>query len=176
MIEGRRSIILFSLGVVMILWFLSGRTVGIIPWPDGRVNTGWFYIPTERFYLCNGKTDCDAVIDYHTKTETLPFWRVRIKNESIDKTIFVGPFLWSSATKFFKDKIEIKTTSKKFINSSTQQPIHFTIGDDSIYRLEKDIIEFKAIGSFSAKDYCKNLIDQFDQIFNDDRYSQAIII
>ncbi len=59
------------------------------------------------------------------------------------------------AFKFFKEKVIIKTTPKKFINSKTQAPIHFTIGDDSIYRLEKDIIEFKAIGSFKAKNTAK---------------------
>lgn len=96
---------LVNLGIVMLLWFLSGRTVGMIVYPDGEVVTGWFYIQTGRFYICDQKTDCETTIGYHTKTESLPFWGIRIKNRNTDKLVFTGPFLWNRTAKLFNAKL-----------------------------------------------------------------------
>lgn len=95
---------LFLLYIGMLGWFLSGRIVATIIYPDGRVSCGWFYIETERFYLCNATTDCETTISYKTKVEPLPFGRIRITNEFIDKTIFVNPFAWKATLKMFNNK------------------------------------------------------------------------
>lgn len=110
---------LLFLGVIMLLWILSGRVISIIIWPDGRITTGWFYIPTERFYLCNDKSNCETLVAYHTKIETLPFWRVRIKNENTDEIIFVGPFLWNKAKKVFTEEIGAGTYVNKKVTTPT---------------------------------------------------------
>ncbi len=103
---------LIFLGVIIVIWFLSGRMISIIFWPDGRVTTGWFGIPTDTFYLCTGKTDCETTIAYHTKTENLFFWRIRLKNENVDKVIFVGPFIWNKTLKLVHDQIGAGTYTK----------------------------------------------------------------
>jgi hypothetical protein len=99
------NIKLVLLSLIMILWFLSGRMIGIIPL-DGRLSTGWFYIETGRHTLCDYKTDCETTIYYQTQTESLFFWRIRVSNKNIDETIFVGPFLWNRAQKLFKETVE----------------------------------------------------------------------
>jgi hypothetical protein len=96
-----KRIKLAYLAVVMVLWFLSGRTIGTILYPNGQVVTGWFYIATDKFLVCNQKTDCETTIGYRTKTESLSLWRIHIKNDSTDKEIFVGPFLWHRTVHLF---------------------------------------------------------------------------
>ena len=101
------------LGITIILWLLSGRMISMIFWPDGKLTTGWFSVPTEKFSLCNGKTNCETIMAYHTKTENLFFWRIRIKNENVDKIVFVGPFLWSKTVRLLHDEIGNGTYPKK---------------------------------------------------------------
>ena len=103
---------LVFLGITVALWFLSGRMISIIFWPDGRVTTGWFSASTETFHLCDNKSDCEATIAYHTKTENLFFWRIRVRNENIDKVIFVGPFIWNKTLKLVHDQIGAGTYTK----------------------------------------------------------------
>ena len=97
---GRKLLFVF-LGVTIILWLLSGRTIGAIVDPEGKIVVGWFYIETEEFYVCDRKTDCESVFYYQTKIEKLPFWRIEIKNGNIDKRIFVGPFIWDKTLSIF---------------------------------------------------------------------------
>lgn len=103
---------LIFLGAIVVIWFLSGRMISIVFWPDGRMTTGWFGISTDTFYLCTGKTDCETTIAYHTKTENLFFWRIRLKNENVDKVIFVGPFIWNKTLKLVHDQIGAGTYTK----------------------------------------------------------------
>jgi hypothetical protein len=107
------NIKLVSLLICIFLWVSSGRMISIITWPDGRVNTGWFNIPTNQFYLCNPQADCETTVSYKTKTENLFFWRIRVKNENIDKVVFVGPFLWNKTLRLFSDKFNSGKYTKK---------------------------------------------------------------
>jgi len=91
------------LGLCILFWFASGRVVSILVWPDARINTGWFNAATEEIKLCNVKNDCETVMTQKTQTENLFFWRIRIKNENIDRIIFVGPFLWSKTVRMFTE-------------------------------------------------------------------------
>jgi hypothetical protein len=84
--------------LLFILWLMSGRTIGTKLYPDGRLSMGWFYIETERLNVCkNDTTDCERITHYQTFVKKLPFWRLRIKNEDISRTIFIGPVVWSKA-------------------------------------------------------------------------------
>ena len=96
---------LIFLGITLVFWFLSGRMISMVFWPDGRLTVGWFNMPTQTVHLCHNKTDCDTTIDYQTKAENLFFWRIRIKNKDVDEVIFVGPFLWGKAAKMIHETI-----------------------------------------------------------------------
>ncbi|MGZ3777712.1 MAG: hypothetical protein ACXVIY_10050 [Mucilaginibacter sp.] len=88
---------------VVLLWFLCGRMVGTLLWPEGKVITGWYYIPTYDFKLCGGDTDCETVVYYQTHIEKLAFWRLRIKNRNVDQTVFAGPFIWNQIPEVFSE-------------------------------------------------------------------------
>lgn len=106
-LKKRGKVLAIFLGLLFILWFLSGRTIGALVDPDGKIVVGWFYIETGEFYVCNRKTDCESVFYYQTKIERLPFWRIKIKNVNIDKVIFVGPFIWNKTLNIFSDKSNV---------------------------------------------------------------------
>ena len=87
---------------VFMLWLMSGRTIGVFP--DGKIKTGWFYFATNEINVCvDDKADCESVTDYQTTAEKMFFWRVRIKNKQINQRIFIGPFVWSSASKMLQE-------------------------------------------------------------------------
>ena len=88
--------------IILPIWILSGRTVGIFP--DGRLNIGWFYIKTDRINLCHPNDDCEKIFYNNTKIEELPFWRIKIENKNINQIIFVGPFIWNQTRKMFETK------------------------------------------------------------------------
>jgi hypothetical protein len=106
-LKKRGKVLFVFLGFLFILWFLSGRTIGALVDPDGKIVVGWFYIETGEFYVCNRKTDCESVFYHRTKIESLPFWRIKINNVNIDKAIFVGPFIWTKTLNIFSDKSNI---------------------------------------------------------------------
>ena len=81
-------------GLAGLCWGLSGRTVGLMLDPAGKVYTGWFYLPSDRFYLCPSEGGCEA-LTYRTAAEPLPFWRVRLHNARFSRVLFVGPMHWA---------------------------------------------------------------------------------
>lgn len=106
------TIKLICLGACFCLWALSGRMVSVIPFQEGRLNAGWFNISTNEFYLCKSpQHNCDGIFLHETQMENLSFWRIRIKNENIEKIIFVGPFIWNQTQKLFTDKVRSETLS-----------------------------------------------------------------
>lgn len=87
------------------LWLLSGRVVALKPFPDGRVITGWYYVETNKFYLCSVKDDCETIIYKDSKVTMLSFWRIRVTNKNMNKEIFFGPFTWNSCFLVFDRSI-----------------------------------------------------------------------
>ncbi|WP_143080330.1 hypothetical protein [Hymenobacter arizonensis] len=81
-------------GLAGLCWGLSGRTVGLMLDPAGKVYTGWFYLPTDRFYICPSEGGCET-LTYHTTVVPLPFWRVRLHNARFSRVVFVGPMHWA---------------------------------------------------------------------------------
>jgi len=87
--------------------------MGIKLYPDGRISTGWFYIETNRFSVCAGETsDCEQITHYQTFIEKAPFWSLKIRNKDINRTVFVGPIIWSEALNQFYEKFPASSTKE----------------------------------------------------------------
>jgi hypothetical protein len=82
---------------ILLLWLLSGRTIAFKYFPNGRILTGWYYIESNQFTLCGDDEDYERIISQETKLIESPYWSVRVVNENIDETIFIGPFTWRSS-------------------------------------------------------------------------------
>ncbi len=94
------------------IWLLSTRKVAISPFYDGRLGIGWNCFLTEEFFLCNEKSDCETTLAYNTTIEQVTLWRVKIKNDDINKTIFIGPLVWSNTIKVLENNIGNGTYTK----------------------------------------------------------------
>lgn len=79
-----------------------------------------------------------------------------------------------SVIKEFPTNVCIKTTQKKVVGDENN-PMHFTVADDIIYRLETDIINKKAKGNFNDRDTVKHLNNLFQQILNDPSSTQMLL-
>jgi hypothetical protein len=88
----------------ILLWLLSGRVIGHFPFPEEKIVSGWFYIQTSQTYFCNYKKNNCEEITNETLIEKKPFWFIHIKNQEVDKSIFVGPFLWNNVTNYLDKK------------------------------------------------------------------------
>lgn len=100
------------LSIALVFWLLAGRKVGVKKFEDGRVNYGWYSFETGKFFLCDKEDiECETVIANKTSIEKLSFWRVKIKNEDINETIFIGPITWAKAIEILKTNIGNGTTS-----------------------------------------------------------------
>ncbi len=101
------------LSVALIFWLLAGRKVGVKKFEDGRVNYGWYSFETGKFFLCDKKNaECETVVANQTSIEELSFWRVNIKNEDINETIFIGPITWIKVIEVLKTNIGNGTSTE----------------------------------------------------------------
>ncbi|MEB3801699.1 hypothetical protein INQ45_11720 [Flavobacterium columnare] len=107
----RLKLILPFLFFIALLWLISGRTLAFKYHPTGRVITGWYYIETDMFNLCKENKDYESILANETEINELFFWRLNLKNKDIDKTIFIGPFMWNETIKILKKRI--KSSSDK---------------------------------------------------------------
>ncbi len=89
-----------TLSFLFIVWLLNGRTIALFP--NGKLLCGWYYIETERLYICdNDIEDCEAVFYYDTKYRKENFWNHSIKTKKKEITIFVGPFISNKVETLF---------------------------------------------------------------------------
>src|SRR5262245_18526670 len=63
-----------------------------------------------------------------------------------------GPGKIFKVLKKFPDLVEMYKTDSTVIYNTTQKPLHFTIGDDKMLRLETGIDNYAAQGNFGNKD------------------------
>jgi phosphatidylserine/phosphatidylglycerophosphate/cardiolipin synthase-like enzyme len=77
-----------------------------------------------------------------------------------------------SSNDFYKDNISVKTTNKT-VSRDDFKNIHFTVGDNRMYRLEYDTQSFLAEFSFNREEKSKSLSLEFDTIFNNTNFSTA---
>ncbi len=59
----------------------------------------------------------------------------------------------------------------RFTLSSTGNEAHFTVGDNRLYRVEKDVEKYTAFGSFNDSSACNKLIESFDLAFDSPNHS-----
>lgn len=72
-----------------------------------------------------------------------------------------------------RDKISLRKMLPNTFITKDQKPIHFTVGDSKMYRLETDIENKKAIGNFN--DVTSALVlDQVFNNYNQDKFSQEV--
>lgn len=63
--------------------------------------------------------------------------------------------------------ISIKIHPFQIIKENGGREIHFTVGDNRMYRLEDDVDNFTAVGNFNDPNESKELAAIFDKIFSD---------
>jgi hypothetical protein len=99
-----KSVVLI-LFFIFSLWLISGRTLAFKYHPTGRIIIGWYYIQTDMFNLCKENQDYEKILSKETEIRELNFWRLNFKNKDVDKTIFIGPFVWNETREIFNKKI-----------------------------------------------------------------------
>lgn len=68
-----------------------------------------------------------------------------------------------------KKDIQVKETGATvyYTNDPDKKELHFTVGDSSIYRIETDVKDRVAEGSFNNGVIAKKFIDMFDKLFGE---------
>lgn len=89
--------------LLALYWGLSGRKVGVALWDEGRVYAGWFSLQTDQFALCDPTQDCETTI-VHTSVTPLSFWRVRLANAHMQRTVFIGPLTWAPTLRMLREE------------------------------------------------------------------------
>ncbi|RVU90811.1 hypothetical protein EH230_07805 [Flavobacterium columnare] len=107
----RLKLVLPFLFFIALLWLISGRTLAFKYHPTGRVIIGWYYVETEIFNLCKENQDYESILANETIINELPFWRLNLKNKDVDKTIFIGPFVWDETVKILKKRIKFSSNN-----------------------------------------------------------------
>ncbi|MDR1729992.1 MAG: hypothetical protein LBR52_04950 [Prevotellaceae bacterium] len=77
----------------------------------------------------------------------------------------------------FHDRIEIKTTTTKlsYKEDVEQKSIHFTVIDNNAYRIETNIEQRSATGSFNNEEVAVGLIRIFDDIYQNKSQNLDIV-
>lgn len=88
----KRKEFIFVFFTFFFIWINSGRVISISTFPDPKVISGWFYLKTNEFSLCGNDSDCETSLS-NTRTKVSNMFRIQIKNDVVDKTLFVGPFI-----------------------------------------------------------------------------------
>jgi len=97
-----KKIKLYVMIGIFLFWILSGRVVGfnvcdpeIVCGYHNFIATYWFHLNEEHL-----NTTDDLKKIHVTKR---PFWRLNIKGNKINYTIYVGPFIWQESLKVFEE-------------------------------------------------------------------------
>ncbi|WP_425236609.1 hypothetical protein [Ulvibacterium sp.] len=101
----RKSLKYICLFLCFSIWLLSTRKVAISQFYQGRLGVGWNCFLTDEFFMCNEESNCETTLAYDTTIEKISLWRVTIKNEKLNRTIFIGPLTWSGTVKMLEKNI-----------------------------------------------------------------------
>jgi len=63
--------------------------------------------------------------------------------------------------------IKIKKVNATVIDTRNNKEVHFSVADDTMYRLETDLKKYIAEGNFNDKVAVKNLVSTFDKMYQD---------
>lgn len=78
-----------------------------------------------------------------------------------------------SLLKKYISKVKIFETTQRFVNNETKEPIHFTVADDKMIRIETNPSDFTAQVNFNSTD-AKYISNLFDNIFNNPEINKPI--
>jgi hypothetical protein len=114
---------------IFLFWIFSGRTLAFKYHSTGRVITGWYYIETDMFNLCKENQDYERILAKETKVNELSFWRLNFKNKYINKTIFIGPFVWDETIKILRKRINPDGSDMQYVltDSAVMQTVPTTV-------------------------------------------------
>ena len=71
---------------------------------------------------------------------------------------------------FYPENVEVKISNTRLVSDSdNEKAVHFTTGDSSMYRIEYDTINYLAKGNFNDPLETNNLIEIFDEIFDESK-------
>jgi len=91
---------------------------------------------------------------------------LQILLDEFDKDFLIGElysrlFLY---TFLYSDRVQIKKSKTSHFKPNVKK-FHFTVGDNKLFRFEKDTAKHAAFGSFNHPDFSKDLINFFDAKF-----------
>jgi hypothetical protein len=116
--------------------------------------------------LAQSDSYIDALTNFLNKKDSQLF--ILLQENQLQKNPKLQNLL-SYYKRIFPDKIHIKKSYCTLKNPQSGQNIHFTVGDDDIFRLENDTENYKAFGSFNNKEFCATLIQKFDTLFDSNK-------
>ncbi|GHV14869.1 hypothetical protein FACS1894169_04670 [Bacteroidia bacterium] len=89
--------------IVILSWTLSGYSIVHNSYPEDKIISGWYFVRANEILVCgDNDTDCENIVNNKTVCSKLSFWRIKIKNERIDQTFFVGPLIWAQSKQSLK--------------------------------------------------------------------------
>ena len=101
---------LVILAVLLMMWIISGRVIGVFP--DGRIVAGWFFFSTTVLDF----RDHDEDHEFHVlHTQILPSsgWVVETRSHGQRARIFVGPILQNSLLGLLKERgFDVRLTTE----------------------------------------------------------------
>jgi hypothetical protein len=113
----------------------------------------------------------DNIHEFLNKNNKKTKVKVLVKNDEILNN---NPLL----LKLFKahnNQVDIRIRDVDVLDNN-KKSIHFTLADDKIYRLEENIVDFKAYGSFNNSNMNQQLSEIFERIFEAIPQSRRIIL
>ncbi|WP_300601842.1 hypothetical protein [Niabella sp.] len=105
-LQKKKKIFLLFPVVFFILWIISGKMIAIFP--DGRLRSGWFFMEIRSVNICEGQADCEQVSYYETTVTALSFYRIRVKNNTVDAVILTTPFIRENVLKLLREHFPAK--------------------------------------------------------------------
>lgn len=74
--------------------------------------------------------------------------------------------------------VTLKSTNVKpyYAGDETKNEVHFTIADDKGYRIETDIEKRTAKCNFNNPEEARDTVQFFDQVFNDEKASEILLL
>lgn len=86
-----------------------------------------------------------------------------------------GPGKIFRILKKYAGQVEMYKTYSNVVYNATNQPLHFTVGDNKMLRLETGITDYTAQVNFGNEANAKIFIDIFDQILEKSRSEPVLI-
>ena len=108
--------------------------------------------------ISNNDTYCNSIRAFLSKD---PSRMIKIVLTDYDEQ-FQGKQL-ATVLRLYASQVDVRQFSGSVRKEG--HPIHFTFADDRMFRLETDIVNHMAYGSFNLPDQVKGLKTVFDQVF-----------